>query len=112
MASAHHHVQFLLNFEMDRRAMNQFPTQVDDSRFAGENLNGSFDKAAEEPTELTLTPLTPLSRYKLACFDEPLMERWRECLYHGCKRRRRCMAVPRGTFKKFGRPMCFVAEGR
>jgi hypothetical protein len=49
-----------------------------------------------------------LLQYRLACYSEPLMERWRECSYHGCKRRRCCMGGPRGTFKRFGKPVCMV----
>ena len=50
--------------------------------------------------------LTKLEAYRRACIKNHYRQNWRTCRYHGCKRNRRCMGGPRGTFTRFGQPWC------
>lgn len=35
--------------------------------------------------------------------------KWMTCTHRPCKKRKRCLGGPRGSLRKFGRPLCRVA---
>jgi len=53
-----------------------------------------------------------LKAFRMACINAHYDLKWKDCAYRQCRRRKRCLGGPRGTFSKFGVPRCHGEDRR